>query len=66
MFGVLLFRIVSLLVMGLSSIEATDQETQLFNQEPVRVLTSENFINIISQPSLGTFVMYQAPWCGRE
>lgn len=44
------------------SIEAKDPE--LFTQVPARVITNENFIDVISQPSLGTFVMYQAPWCG--
>ena len=47
----------------------TDDPTQATDESQIelkpRLITKDNFDEIIQEPLYGTFVMYHAPWCGR-
>lgn len=55
---------VALLFCFVKSEDTNDEATQ--NRVKPRVLTNENFKSTLDEPELGTFVMFQAPWCGRK
>ncbi len=61
-----MFGIISVLFTLISLIGAQDSESQLFKQLPARVITKDNFNAVINEPLHGTFILFQAPWCGRE
>ncbi len=58
-------RILVVILLTVSLIEGQSHDSQLFKQLPARVITKESFNFVLNEPLQGTFILFQAPWCGR-
>lgn len=50
----------ALFICHASGTDAEEQNKQI----TTKIVTNENFQLVISQATMGTFIMFSAPWCG--